>query len=470
MNSPQTQSHKKEVSPVERIINEVAEKLKREFNIFFLGEQTNIAVAESYFGKCIAEATLELLQAYYEKQDQQLREDKASRKQAGLSVERHGDKREVLTMLGPLEYRRTYYKKASGGYEYPVDQIAGIDAYERVSSGVGLSLVEAGCKMSYAKASEYVTGLQVSRQTVMNKIRSARPCREELEQRTVPELHIDADEDHVHLQEGKSTIVPLISVYEGIERQGKRGVCKNVFHISEYGKSMSALWEQVYDEIDRRYDLSCTKIYLHGDGAAWIKQGLEHLPKCEFVLDRYHKNKAIKQALSGIDRLAGGQYESHIRKALSEGNRDRLVSIRDTLLSRYPEREKTIRENMDYLLSNFEAITITKNDKAALNGGCTEPHVSHVLSARLSSRPMGWSKETLQSLVPILAAGAATFDHAFVETSDQQQNYPSASAFLKTTTRRVLPNTAGLPDPDRAVTFPARANKITPLFNALRPF
>ena len=30
-----------------------------------------------------------------------------------------------------------------GGYEYPVDRIAGIEAYERVSSGVGLALVEA---------------------------------------------------------------------------------------------------------------------------------------------------------------------------------------------------------------------------------------------------------------------------------------------------------------------------------------
>lgn len=451
---------------MERIISEVTEKLKREFNIFFLGEQTDIAAAETYFGKCIAEATLELLQAYYEKQDRRLREDKACRKQAGLSVERREDKREVLTLLGPLEYRRTYYKKASGGYEYPVDQIAGISAYDRVSCGVGLSLVKASCKMSYAKASEYVTGMQVSRQTVMNKIRSASPHREQFKQRAVPELHIDADEDHVHLQDGKSTVVPLISVYEGIEHQGKRGVCKNVFHVSEYGKSTSALWEQISDEIDGRYDLSHTRIYLHGDGAPWIKQGLDYLPNCEFVLDRYHKNKAIKQALSGIDHLAGGQYEFHIRKALDEGDRDRLLSIRDTLLSRYPEREKTIRENMDYLLSNFEAITITKIDEAALNGGCTEPHVSHVLSARLSSRPMGWSKETLRRFVPILAAGAATF----VEADEQPNHYPPVSAFLKTTTRRFLPNTAGLPDPDRAVTFPARTNKVTPLFNALRPF
>jgi hypothetical protein len=451
---------------VERIINEVTEKLNREFNNFFLREQTDIAAAESYFGKCIAVATLELMQAYYEQQDQQLRADKARRKQAGLMVERLGDKREILTLLGLLEYRRTYYKKASGGYEHPVDQIAGVDAYERVSGSVGLSLVEASCEMSYAKASEYVTDGHVSRQTVMNKIRSANPQQEAFERQAVPELHVDADEDHVNLQTGKNTIVPLVSVYEGIERCGKRGVCKNVFHISEYGSSIESLWEKVSDEIERRYDLTNTKIYLHGDGAKWIKQGLEYLPNCVFVLDRYHKNKAIKQALSGIDRMAAIQYENHIRKALDECDRAGLMSIRDTLLSRYPDREKTIRENMDYLLDNFEAIAITKQDAASLNGGCTEPHVSHVLSARLSSRPMGWSKETLRQLVPILAAGAATFD----QVNTQHKPYPSASVFLRTTTKRFLPNTAGLADPDHAVTFPARYNKITPLFNALRPF
>ena len=281
---------------MERIITEITEKLKRDFTIFFAGTQTDVGAAETYFSKRIAEATVELLQAYYEEQDQKLREDKAGRKEAGLSVERRGDKREVLTLLGRLEYRRTYYKKASGGYEYPADRLAGVDAYERISDGVGLALVETSCKVSYERASEYITGGQISKQTVMNKIRAASPQQKPTEYRAIEELHIDADEDHVSLQDGGSAIVPLISVYEGIDRRGKRGVCRHVFHISEYGKSPAALWEQVSDEIDRRYDLSRAKIYLHGDGAAWIKTGLDYLPNCEFVLDRYHKNKSIKQA------------------------------------------------------------------------------------------------------------------------------------------------------------------------------
>lgn len=145
---------------------------------------------------------------------------------------------------------------------------------------------------------------------------------------------------------------------------------------------------------------------------------------------------------------------------------NKLLSIRDTLLRRYPEREKTIHDNIDYLLTNFDAITITKRDKASLNGGCTEPHVSHVLSARLSSRPMGWSKKTLRRLVPILAAGTATFE----KPQTYEMDYPPVSDYLKARKKRFLPNTIGLADPDTAFYFPARQNKVTPLFNALKPF
>ena len=54
MNSPQTVSHKKEVSPVEKIINEVTEKLTREMKEFFSVREADIGTAERYFGSRIA--------------------------------------------------------------------------------------------------------------------------------------------------------------------------------------------------------------------------------------------------------------------------------------------------------------------------------------------------------------------------------------------------------------------------------
>ena len=43
------------------------------------------------------------------------------RKVEGYSVEICGDRRSILFSYGQVEFERTYYKKASGGYEYLAD-------------------------------------------------------------------------------------------------------------------------------------------------------------------------------------------------------------------------------------------------------------------------------------------------------------------------------------------------------------
>ena len=446
---------------MKEIIASKIEKLKSEIEKFFENDEVSLDVAESYFVQRIGETVRGLLTACYEQKDAELLADKAGRKEAGLVVERRGDVRQVVTQLGLISYHRTYYASHSVGYCYPIDQVVGLESYQRVSSCVGVGLVECAREMSYAKASRIVTGGQVSKQTVMKKIRDAQPAVAQVLRQKVAVLHVDADEDHVKLQTGESRIVPLVSVYEGIERNGKRGVCKNVFHCSEFGKKTEDLWEEVLTEMERRYDLTNTKIYLHGDGAPWIKTGLEWLPNSIFVLDRYHINKALKGVVSGIERKSGCQYEYHLRQALNEGDKDYFCSVRDSLLDRWPERANTILENSNYLLSNFDAIHIYNTDPEARNGGATEPHVSHVLSSRLSSRPMGWSPKTLKKFVPILAAGQCCFRSEATEQSSLNAGKQKCTP-VKTPTL-----TLGLPRPDMVASMPAKSGKITPLYRLL---
>ena len=219
----------------------------------------------------------------------------------------------------------------------------------------------AGAKdMSYEKASRHITGGKISRQTVMNRVRESRAeATESTEKRAVSELHIDADEAHVTLIGGKKSIAPLVSVYEGIETIGKRKSCKNVFHISEYGKNNDDFWEQVSDEIEKRYILDEIKIYLHADGGGWIQKGLEWLPNAKV---------------------------------------------------------ETISQNAAYLQRFVKGISICKKDERANNGGCTEPHISHVLAARLSSRPLAWSET---------AAGSSPVTLPLIHYWHPQKNFPT---------------------------------------------
>ena len=85
---------------------------------------------------------------------------------------------------------------------------------------------------------------------------------------------------------------------------------------------------------------------------------------------------------------------------------------------RNPDRAETISQNAAYLQRFVKGISICKKDERANNGGCTEPHVSHVLAARLSSRPLARSETTLKHLAPILAAGKLTLNR---KSTDKEQ-------------------------------------------------
>ena len=61
-----------------------------------------------------------LVKLFIEHIDNEILRDK-KRKAEGYSAERRGDRRSILFSYGQVEFERTYYKKASGGYEYLAD-------------------------------------------------------------------------------------------------------------------------------------------------------------------------------------------------------------------------------------------------------------------------------------------------------------------------------------------------------------
>lgn len=177
---------------------------------------------------------MEMMQVYLEGLDQAIIEDKAGRRRKGIVIERKEDKREIYTRFGQLKFKRTYYyDKKRDEYVYLLDQAVGLEGYERISYTVGADLIEHAAEASYGESSRHVCNGEISRQTVMNKLRSIKELKIESpkERRKVKVIHIEADEDHVSLQDGTTTIVPLISIHEGVEREGKRGQCKNIHHI-----------------------------------------------------------------------------------------------------------------------------------------------------------------------------------------------------------------------------------------------
>ena len=436
---------------MEHIVTEIAVTFIKNMAeiISTVGSFENIEVAALREAK---DCAAKMIAAYTGVVDEAIVSGKAARRKAGYTVERRNDERSIHSLVGVVSLKRTLFKKAAGGYEYLADTALGIEARSRVSPGASLALLKTAKEVSYAKAANYVTSGAISRQTVMARVRRGYAVEEATEgRRRVPELHIDADEDHVTLVGGVNTEVPLISVYEGIVSKGKRRECKEVFHISEYGKTSDDLWEQALTDIERRYDLTDTKIYLHGDGADWVQKGLEWIPSAIFVLDKYHKNKAIKTITAGLSKERRNKFNAVIREALANEDLKLFRDISRCLCNESPERADKIMDSARYLLNYVNGISICEKDSGANNGGCTEPHVSHILSSRLSSRPMAWSKQTLQHLAPILAANQIAIRQHLPEPKVLPKSLRKISIKAR---KEFLKRATGLPHPDAIGTLP----------------
>lgn len=431
---------------------------------FFKGEEVKSIneIAENMKQKS-EQFTKEMTRAYLINLDQAIKEDKAGRREKGIVVERNGDKRDVYIKIGQLNFERTYYwDKKREEYVYLLDQAVGLEERERISSAVGAELVEHAAEASYEESSRHVCNGEVSRQTVMNKLRKIKELKVEApkEKREVKILHIEADEDHVSLQDGTTTIVPLIIIHEGIEREGKRGQCKNVHYISSYGKAPEEKWLEAVEWIYSSYEEEkIERIYIHGDGASWIKEGVKWVLKAKMVLDRYHLNRAIMEVTG---RHRGLREE--IYQAIKGGDKEKFKEVgrklyREATNGKEKERVNSFRR---YILSNWEGIVIYGEE--GCGGGSPEGHVSHVLSSRLSSRPMGWSKKGLKAMAELRAyycnGGRIEAKH-LKRTEDCYR--PSKEVFRKATkvfrdfSMEKLNNIAIL-----------RNGKVTPLFRCLK--
>lgn len=138
----------------------------------------------------------------------------------------------------------------------------------------------------------------------------------------MPELHIFADEDHVHMQRPekekgkKSQMVPLITVTEGIKQEnGGRNSTICPMHFADENFNIDKLWKSAAGYIEKAYRIEDLKnIYVHGDGGSWITRGLEEFEQKKFVMDGYHLEKELKKISSRFPK-------QNLRKRLSEAIR-----------------------------------------------------------------------------------------------------------------------------------------------------
>lgn len=356
--------------------------------------------AEALF-EALKEGTCELLQAILEATDVEIANAARERKQDGLRIKERSVARRLVTSLGEIEYRRTYYETPEDERVYILDHLIGVEPYERVSKALCAKLVNLSAEMSYGKAVRHGDA-EVSRQTVSNKVSGLREVVRDVErvEHTPEELHIFADEDHVHMKDGRNAIVPLVTISEGIDTSDpKRHRLINPLHIAGYGMEAEAFDEQVEACVNERYDINAVKrVYIHGDGAGRIARLGERFPNAGHVLDGFHLEKYLKK----LGRYNGAaQRMGALRAALRDGNWKTYKKLLENIyvLQTEEDRERC-KPIIRYLWNNREAAHLRYDPDIC--GSCTEALVSHVLSERLSRTPLAWSERGLQKMTMLV--------------------------------------------------------------------
>ena len=271
-------------------------------------------------------------------------------------VEHKADRRTFLTTFGNLEIERTYYKPKNGGKSvYLLDKYVGLAPHDKVSLAVKTKFVEEAVETSYQKGGEKacMTEDVVSKQTVKNTIHELEVELEEeitVQKKKIKNLHIQADED---------------------------------------------LWLEVQQYIYDNYDTEYLEnVYIAGDGAPWIVAGCRVLEKSKFVLDKYHLGKYIHKATTHLDDSQQAAKE-FIYGAINERDFDGVMRLLQKCYASTDQeyKKKEVTECARYIKNNWLGIMVRIDDGGAVWGCSAEGHISHVLSARESSRPMGWSKK-----------------------------------------------------------------------------
>lgn len=321
------------------------------------------------------------------------------------------DKRTLISSVGDISFDCTYFRRLNeeGGYTYLLEDLIGLEHHERFTEEAEVLLLTEALKTSYSEATRILPSRQkITRTTVMNKVyrlAEEMPCEEPKEIKKVKYLYVEADEDHIAEQHGKQSadnanfISKLVYVYEGkqdVSGYANRKELKGSFYFSGVypgSEGNEKLWKNVQDYIDGNYDMEyLERIFVSGDGAAWIKSGADYLEKALFCTDKYHLMKYINQAATQIpDKKDEVKKELwHLLYSKKRKAKERFAAYTGQMLlkAKNPDKVEALRT---YVLENWGAVRRTLKNK--LVQGCSaESHVSHVLSDRLSSSPMGWSQ------------------------------------------------------------------------------
>ncbi|HPA55074.1 MAG TPA: ISLre2 family transposase [Bacillota bacterium] len=367
--------------------------------------------------------------------------DKKIAEERDKSIYRHKGTRDtsVKTLMGEVEFSRVVYEstddEGNKAYIYLLDQLLGFDTIGLISTNLAERIVENASIASYRNAADNVTelsGQSISHGGVWNVVQALGQKVKESEtelakaaeknqlcgEKEVPVLFEEADGVYINIQgndrpkSGKKLEMKVAVAYEGWKEVGKnryelvnKVACAGFEDISEFYRIKEAMIAREYnvDEIQMRI--------LNGDGAAWIKHGIDDT--VHYQLDPFHKHKAILRSVRDEEQ------RKTILNLLGDNKiDDALVYIAGLANDTEDEKEqKKLKELYSYFKENRDGLIPYQKRGLDIpeppigleyrNLGTMEHHICDIIAQRMKHRKASWSIEGASNLGKLLAAKAS---------------------------------------------------------------
>ncbi len=339
----------------------------------------------------------------------------------------------LITKNGKTKFERRYYKDSETGENVCLtDRVLGLEKGERIDKKVKAEVIEKASAQSYNKSGKMVVPeIEISPTTVMRNVRK-NDWKMEIEERKEKEkieaknIYVQVDEDHIKQRNKKGcTMSKIVTVYtrkrtltkaERIDKvQQVRKELIDKYTFSGLYKDNQELWEDVAYYIECTYKKEAIEtIFIMGDGASYIKAGVEWIEKSVFVLDLFHLEKYInhlnydeylkKKLQEAIDQYDPVSTENIMNEAINkiekEIKEDEELG-RET--KRLKSRLKKIQDTKKYFINQWDGIEAHEKYKEKLTGCCQEGQVHHTLSERMSTDAKVWSENGIDEMSQLRA-------------------------------------------------------------------
>lgn len=351
-------------------------------------------------------------------------------------------KKTVLTILGPVTFRRSRYEcPVCEAVRYPGDEALDVVGTSR-SPGVRRMMARAGSRQTFKESREDLkiyAGLKVSAKDVE---RVAEQIGQEMEtwqtqerkellaaevplkvKKTIPVLYIEMDGTGVPMvkeavagRKGKQADgtartreVKLGCVFTQSQTDGKGRPVRDSDSTSFVGAIETAedFGVRLEAEALRRGLYEAEKVVLLGDGATWIR-GLAELrfPNAQQIIDLYH----AREHVADLAKLLWGADDKKITRQrirwwtyLDEGQVEKIIKEARKNLPSDKEARKKIESRLHYLEDNKARMRYADFRKQGLfvGSGVVEAGCKSIVAARLKQSGMEWSLRGANAIISL---------------------------------------------------------------------